>query len=319
MAVPSAVELRPLVSRLKWRQLALIVALAERRSLRRAAADLAMTQPAATKLLRDLEDAVGYALFTRHPWGMEPTAYGEALVRRARGLTAELDEARRELSAMAGGAEGTLRIGGVTGAMPGLLAPAIRTMQRQRPRVAIHLLVNATEVLLEALRQGRLDAAVCPLPVDADVDDLDVRPLGTEPLRVVARTGHPLARVRSVPPEALGRHPWIVQPPESPQRRDTDALLAAAGARLPAGVVETVSIVATLALLQESDALTAMPSGLAAHYGRFGMVAALAVDLPVPASRYELVTRARRQLAPAAEAFVGLLRSIAPRVRRSRR
>ena len=76
---------RPLATRLKLRQLALIVAIAERRSLRQAANDVAITQPAATKLLRDLEDAVGLTLFTRHAWGMAPTAYGEALVRHARG------------------------------------------------------------------------------------------------------------------------------------------------------------------------------------------------------------------------------------------
>lgn len=318
--MPQPAELRPLLARLKWRQLALAVALDERRSLRQAAADLAMTQPAATKLLRDLEDAVGHPLFARHPWGMSPTPYGTTLVRYARGLTAELDEARRELAALAAGTEGTLRVGGVTGAMPGLLAPAIRLMQGQRPQVAIHVLVNTTEVLMEALRQGRLDVAVCPVPVAADRGDIDVQPLGDEPLVIVARRGHPLARSRRVAPAALARLPWIVQTPESPLRRDTDAMLTAAGLRLPPGLVETVSIVATLALLQDSDAVTAMPKALADHYGRFGMVVEVPVDLPAPASRYELVTRSRRELAPVAQAFVALL--LAPggaRLTRSRR
>jgi DNA-binding transcriptional LysR family regulator len=311
-------HLRPLATRLKWRQLALVVALAERRSLRRAAADLAMTQPAATKLLRDLEDAVGYPLFTRHAWGMAATPYGETLVRYARGLTAELDEARHDLAALASGAEGSLRVGGVTGAMPGLLAPALRRMQAERPRVSIFVLVNATEVLLEALRQGRLDVAVCPMPVDADTSDLDVRPLAIEPLRIVARTGHPLVRSGRVAPAALARVPWIVQTPGSPLRRDTDAMLSAAGLRLPPGVVETVSIVATLALLQDSDAVTAMPHALAEHYARFGMLVVLETDLAAPQSRYERVTRARRVLAPVAQAFVALLDTPPTRVRRSR-
>lgn len=316
----TSADLRPLASRLKWRQLSLVIALAERRSLRQAASDLAMTQPAATKLLHDLEDALGHPLFTRHAWGMAATPYGETLVRCARALTAELDEARREMAALASGAEGALRVGGVTGAMPRLLAPAIRRMQGDRPRVAIHVLVNATEVLLEALRQGRLDVAVCPLPVDAEVAGLDVRPLGDEPLCIVARVGHPLGRARRVAAAALANVPWIVQTPESPLRRETDAMLSAGGLRLPPGVIETVSIVATLALLQESDAVTAMPRGLADHYARFRMLAPLAVDLPAPRSRYELVTRSRRELSPAARAFVALLAPDgAARVRRSRR
>jgi DNA-binding transcriptional LysR family regulator len=96
-------------------------------------------------------------------------------------------------------------------------------------------------------------------------------------------------------------------------------MLSAAGLRLPQSCIETVSIVATLALLQDSDAISAMPKGLADHYARFGMLATLAVDLTAPHSRYELVTRARRALAPAAEAFIALLAGGEQRVRRSRR
>jgi len=312
---------RAFASRIKLRQLLLVAALDERRSLRKAAADLAMTQPAATKLLRALEDAFGLPLFTRHAWGMLPTAYGETLARYARGLVAEIGEARHELAAQAAGIRGSVRIGGVTGAVPGLLAPAIRRMQAERPGVALFVLVNATEVLLAALRQGTLDAAVCPLRADVDIGDLVVRRLGDEPLRIVGRAGHPLARRREVRAEELVRLPWIVQTPDSPLRRDVDAMLSAGGARLPAGVVETVSVVATLALLDGSDAVTAMPKALADHYARYGMVAELPVALPAPSSRYDLVTRARRELSPAARWFVAMLENDAAGagVRRSRR
>ena len=298
---------RSLASRLKLRQLALIVAIDQRRSLRQAASDVAITQPAATRLLRDLEDAVGLPLFTRHAWGMQTTAYGETLVRHARSLLTQLGEARNELSALAAGATGHLRIGGVTGAVPDLLAPAIRRMRAERPGVKLFVLVNTSEVMLAALRQGTLDMAVCPLPPDADLADLEVTSLANEPLRIVARAGHPLTRRRSIPLAALASASWLLQTADSPLRRDVDAMLAGAGLRMPADIVETVSIVATLALLQESDAITVMPQALARHYARFRMVAELAVKLPAPSSRYELVTRARRELSPAAQAFVGTL------------
>lgn len=306
-ALPDAVIERRLVTRLKLRQLALVVALSERRSLRQAAADVAITQPAATKLLRDLEEAFGVPLFTRHPWGMAPTTYGETLVRYAEGILTELGEARSELATLAAGATGNLRVGGVTGAMPGLLAPAIRRMQTERPGVRLFVLINTSEVLLGALRQGTLDVAVCPLPPEADLGTLEVTPLGDEPLRIVSRAGHPLARRRAIPPSSLLRLTWLLQPPDSPLRRDVDAMLSGAGLRLPTAIVETVSIVATLALLQESDAVTVMPKALARHYARFGMVTELKVKLVAPASRYELVTRARRALSPSAAAFVTML------------
>jgi DNA-binding transcriptional LysR family regulator len=302
---------RPLASRIKLRQLALVVALADRRSLRQAASDIAITQPAATKLLRDLEDAIGLPLFTRHAWGMAPTAYGQTLVRHARGVLTGLAEARSELTSLAAGATGTLRAGGVTGAVPGLLAPAIRRMQEKRPGVRMFVLVNTTEVMTAALREGTLDLAVCPVPAAMDVSDLAVTPLANEPLCVVARARHPLARRRTLRLQDLATVPWLLQPPGSPLREDVDALLDDAGMRAPAAIVETVSIVATLALLQASDSVTVMPNALADHYARFGMLAALPVRLRAPTSRYALVMRASREPSPVALEFAKLLRETA--------
>ena len=91
-----------------------------------------------------------------------------------------------------------------------------------------------------------------------------------------------LARRRTITLAALADAAWLLQTPDSPLRRDVDAMLAAAGLRPPAVVVETVSIVATLALLQEGDAVTVMPQALARHYARFGMVTELAVTLTAP-------------------------------------
>lgn len=298
----------PLVTRLKLRQLALVVALAERRSLRQAANDVAITQPAATKLLRDLESAIGLQLFTRHAWGMAPTAYGDAFVRHARSLITGVSEARDELAALAAGATGALRVGGVTGAVPGLLTPAIRRMRAERPGVNLFVLVNTTEVMAEGLRLGTLDLAVCPVASDTDITGLRVERLMAEPLCIVARAKHPWARRRSLPLHALIDAVWLLQPPGSPLRRDVDAMLAAEGPRSPASIVETVSMVATLALLQEIDAITVIPRALARHYTRFGMVRELPVRLAAPRSRYELVTRADRELSPAAAAFVSMLK-----------
>src|SRR6266702_1417928 len=77
-------------ARLKARQLALLVAIADHRSLRRAAQVIAVTQPAATRMLADLEDALGVPLFDRVAWGMQSTPYGDTLIRYARGVLTDL-------------------------------------------------------------------------------------------------------------------------------------------------------------------------------------------------------------------------------------
>lgn len=90
-------------NRLKTRQLLLIVALAEEGNIHRAAAVLNMTQPAASKLLRELEETLGVALFEREPRGVRATLYGDAMIRHARAVLGSLDQAQEELVALASG------------------------------------------------------------------------------------------------------------------------------------------------------------------------------------------------------------------------
>jgi DNA-binding transcriptional LysR family regulator len=97
-------------ARLKTRQLLLLVALDEEGNIHRAAEVLKMTQPAASKLLKDVEDVLGVPLFDRLPRGMRPTAYGEAMIRHARSALASLNQAHDEVQALKAG-----RFGQVSG------------------------------------------------------------------------------------------------------------------------------------------------------------------------------------------------------------
>ena len=304
-------------SRLKARQLALVVAIAEHRSLRRAAGDIAVTQPAATRMLAELEDALGVPLFDRAAWGMQPTPYGETMIRYARGMLTDLKEARDEIAALAAGAKGTLRVGSETGTVPRLLAPALQQVRRDRPGLRAFVLVNTSDVLVAALAQGTLDVAIGHLPARVDAADYDVLPLRNETLRIVARAGHPLAHIKALAPSALSAVPWILHPPDSGMREEARAMLARAGVRPPVDLVETVSIVATLALLDTSDAVSVLPADLADHYAAQGLLARLAVDLPAGGGAVtELIMRRNRRLAPAAQELVAALQRIAaaPRV-----
>ena len=302
-------------ARLKARHLALLVAIAEHRSLRRAAQEIAVTQPAATRMLADLEDALGVRLFDRVAWGMQATPYGDTLIRYARGVLTDLSEAHDEIVALASGAKGKLRVGSVTGAVPRLLAPALRAVREGRPGLKVFVLVNTSDVLVSALRQGTLDVAIGQLPADADPAEFAVEPLRGEPLCVVARAGHPLARAKAVDAKSLAGVTWILHPPDSAMRASVTAMLARARLTLPGDVVETVSIVATLALLQGSDAVSVLPVDLADYYGEYGLLARLNLQLPAGGSMTELLTRRNRQLAPAAQDFVAALRIVATSAR----
>ena len=163
----SAVSDPALLMRLKTRQLVLLAQLGAERNLGRAAAAMAISQPAATKLLQQLEEALGVVLFKRLARGMEPTAAGEVLVRYAGQLLSDFGFVRDEMRALRSGLRGTLRVGSVPGAVPGLLAPALVRYKERHPRVAISVVVDTSDVMLEQLARGEVDLVLAGLIGDA--------------------------------------------------------------------------------------------------------------------------------------------------------
>jgi DNA-binding transcriptional LysR family regulator len=199
----------------------------------------------------------------------------------------------------------------VTGAVPGGLVPAASVVRATRPGLRLYLLVNTSDVLVDALLAGTLDVAIGRLPQSADPGGLDTVALADEPLGIVARARHPLADRAHVDAADLEGATWILQPPGSPTRQESNRMLDDLGVHVPVDVIETASIVATLALLRDTDAVSVMPAGLAAHYGAPGWLTRLKVRQAGTGSRYELITRRNRTLAPAALAFVEATRALA--------
>ena len=98
-------------ARLKTRQLLLLIALDDERNIHRAADALCMTQPAASKQLKDLEDMLEVKLFERHSRGMEPTLYGETMIRHARMALTSLSAAHDDIVALKNGLSGQVEVG----------------------------------------------------------------------------------------------------------------------------------------------------------------------------------------------------------------
>ena len=151
-----------LLMRLRTRQLLLLEALGRELNLGRAAAALGMSQPAATKLLQQAEEALGVRLFTRQARGMEPTATGAVLIRYARQSLVDFGFAREQMAALRSGLRGRLRVGTVPGALPQLLAPALADYKRKHPRVAVSVLVETSDVMLGLLERGDVDLVRWP-------------------------------------------------------------------------------------------------------------------------------------------------------------
>lgn len=296
-------------SRLRLRQLRLLVALNEHRNLRRAAAVLHIAQPAATKLLQEMEDTLGVALFERHARGMEPTVYGEIMTRHAYAALANLTHAREELEAVHAGASGKISIGAIMGAVPQLLTMALARLREASPRVLVHIQVDTSDVLLPRVVDGALDIAVARL-TEEQHEGFECTPLADETIVAVVATDHPLAHKRNATLADLAQWPWILQATTSPMRRQLDLMFQRAGLPIPAERIETASILATTALLQGTRMVAAVPLEVAQHYETRRLLAILPVKLDCGLGSYGVITAAGRPLSPAAQRFITMLREV---------
>src|SRR3954468_4963597 len=215
--------------RLKLRQLELLAQLVEHQSLARASSAMSVTQPAATKLLREMETTLGVELFERLPRGMRATAFGEIMTRQARTVLAALDRARDEIAALMEGASGSVSVGSVRGATASLLAPALAALHEKRPGIRMNVLVDAAEIVVPRLREARLDVVLGNVPSSLAGPDLIFEPLLEAPLAVVSGTHHPFARKRRLGWKDVADSEWIVYPQETTLRPLLDGLLSIGG------------------------------------------------------------------------------------------
>jgi DNA-binding transcriptional LysR family regulator len=296
--------------RLRLRHLQLMVALSETESLRRAADELAMTQPAATKALKELEDTIGVSLFVRHARGMEPTIFGEVVMRYARVVFEDLDELRDELAAIEAGDIGKVRIGAVMAPAPELLTHAIVALKAAHPRLQISVQIDTSDVLVQALQQDQLDIMLGRIPDGFPALDLSFETLGEEALSIVTRPDHPVARATIRPRLAeLATYPWIVQPHPSPMRQIIDQTFRESRVAPPVSTVETSSILTTLSLLLDSDMLAVLPTSVAHYYVELGTMAALSTPLRGRLAPYGLILRKNRRIRPATQLVIDAIRA----------
>lgn len=289
---------------LKLPQLRLVATILARGQLGLAAEELGLTQPAASRMLAETERLVGGPIFERTAKGMVPTPLGVIVGRRARSVTAELQDLAAEVSDQQQGLAGIVRVGAVTSPAVGYLVPAIRRLRAASPRVEVRVDVAPSTLLQRALAAGELDFMIGRLMPDSDPADYVVLPGRPEPVRFLVRQGHPLAGGGPVGLAQLAAHDWIVQERGTPIRTAVEAALLRARLRLPEGVVATSSLLVMMALLAQSDAVA--PVGrevtelLIADPIRAGFAVLPTTD-PVELPFYHVISPAGRSLSRAAQ------------------
>ena len=250
--------------RLKLRHLRLIVALDDHRKLNRAAAVMGLSQPAASKMLGEIERTVGVPLFERRPRGIEPTRYGEALVRRTRAMLAELGQAGEEIEALRSETGGAASVGALMSPAAELLADAVTAARRRLERLQVSVDVDTSDVLIARLLAAKLDFAIARIPEGVDPTPFEYEELGSESVDMLVRRGHPLTRLDRVASADLADREWVLQPRGSLIRRSVERLLADRGLPPPDRTLNSGSVLMSLVMAARTDAIAPLPAPVAA-------------------------------------------------------
>ncbi len=301
-------------SRLTARQLALIVQLDDTGSVLHAAQAAHMTQPAASRLLHTIEDALAVPLFERHARGVVPTAYGEVLIRHARAALAELKQVHQEIDALASGIAGDVRIGTAVTSATDLVPMAVARLAARHPRVRIEIELGFSEALVQQVLERKLDIAIARLHPSRELGGLHFDALGEEPHSMIGRAGHPLARRKSLRLADLDAQTWVLPPPGNVLRDRLTVLFLQHGVSLPRQVVETSALPIITSLLRMTDMIAPLAIGVVRPYFETGVLARLPVRLDLRLGAAGIVTRQGQELSPGARAMLDELRVVAARL-----
>lgn len=305
---------------LKLTHLRLLAALAETGQVGSAAAQVAITQPAASRLLADLERIVGTPLYARHARGVVLSTAGEALARQADRMLRQLDVTNAEIAQMERGVRGRVSIGSVTGPALDLVLPTLRRTRAQHPEIELAILVETSDVLAEKLLAGEIDLYLGRHVGNVDGRALSLDPVAPEPLTLIARRDHPLTRLAD--PQLIDclDYDWVLQPPGGLMRRTFELYLLEQGYALPQRVVDTSSMMMTLAIVGETDSIAPFARSAANFFGaqqRLGSsITSLPIRLDVLVSTYSVVTRRHDPLPPASARVHAILQETIAQSRR---
>ncbi|MBF5006777.1 LysR family transcriptional regulator [Diaphorobacter caeni] len=313
-AFPSGLAL---ARRLRLQQLAIFTKVIESGSVLAASRELAMTQPAISKSIQDLEQQLGVTLFERSKRGMALTDVGHQFEHHAKLMLSQLRYLSEDLASWKSGTAGHLIVGTLIAASATMLPNALGHLKRIAPNVSVTVKVGANATLYPMLLKGELDIVLGILPEDASVYLPDRKGLGAlrhvplydEGLNVVVSAQHPLAQRRKpVTLDALHGLEWIVPTRDSATYRAVLTFFREKQLPVPEHVIESVSILTNLELIVKWNMVCIMPSSVARRFEELGLVKVLAFDHLSEATTMGYTIRSDREQSAIVQSFIQALR-----------
>ena len=298
--------------RMRLRDLETLVTVVQAGGMRKAAGQLHLSQPAISKAIAELEDAVGLKLLERGRSGTEPTAFGAALVRRSEALIDDVREALRELSELADPEAGEVRLGSMETLHAGLVGATADAVLARHPRIRIVFESGQSPDLIQHFLLGRLVDFIVARPYLPDLPpEIESEPLFFDRLLVVVGQTHRLARRRKIRLEELGDESWILSRNEVQAESPMAHEWRSQGLDPPRRILMSGSLILRFKLLATGRFVTCMPHSLMPFLVDHSAFRVLPLRV-APWQTATMIMRLRgRSPTPAAELFISKLRELA--------
>ena len=282
--------------------------------VRQAAKNLNLSQSSVTKSIQQLEDDLGVALLHRGAHGVAPTEAGKALLVRAKAIEAELRHARNDVETIQGAGIGEIRISASPSVAAGLLPRTVIAFQRKHPRVSFHILEGVYPDVLPAIRTGELDLAICLVPGRPKDDSLSVTSLVKDRLVPAVRSDHPVLGRRKLQLADLTALDWIIYRRSHTGLDVFEQTFVANRLEPPKSTIECTSFACTLALVENGDYVTLVPSQIFAGNRSRPSIAPVLLDAPMQPWQVAAISRAKHELSAVCRAFLAELQWTAAKI-----
>ncbi|MBL1420642.1 MAG: LysR family transcriptional regulator [Alphaproteobacteria bacterium] len=302
-----------LISRgLKFNHLRLIAALGETGQISASAALLHMAQPSASRLLSELEYIVGNKLYSRHPRGIILNESGLLLAKKARHMLRGLDDMNRQIIETGEGLRGAVSVGAVTTPALEIILPIIRHARVTHPNIEISVTVDTSPKMAESMLNGNIDFYIGRITEEIDPRPFRTRIIGKEPLVLIVRSDHPLTRDAPKDLSDCTSYDWVLQSSGELMRHAVEKYFAEHGYKMPTQILNTSSVMMTLAIISQSNSIAPVSHPIADFYGDRedgtpGRIARLPIAKDLYVTDYSLISSADRSLSPASEAIFDLV------------
>ena len=291
------------------------IAVAELASFRAAAEAIHLSQPALSRRIDKLEEALGVRLFDRDTRNVELTSVGRDFVRKARTLLDDLDAILLGVRDVAANRWGQVTLAAIPSTVHYFLPAVLRAYQKRFPRIRIRTIDESANAVLSAVAHGEAELGLDM--TGSDEPTLEFEPLLTEPFVAACRRDHPLARERSVTWAQLASYDFMTVDKASGNRLVMDLALASKRDR-PQPRLEARHVSTLVAFVEAGLGIAAVPRLSMPRKGHSALVSIPIVE-PEVTRTVGLIKRRGRSLSPAAEHLYDLLRAVATKLGRVRK